>query len=557
MQNNILFSLVLAVFMSGLYGCSCSQASKSSHELAPGLYLSELTINEDEASAFLNVTLQREVSEDVSVTYTISAIDPEGRTAEEIADFAIVGPVGTPEVDVIAQTGQITFSASGSDISQLEIPLIADTIYEHDEKFLVTLTAATAGVAIVKGSVEVVIKNDDAIPVASFVTSSSAVSEISNTDRAGDNSLGNAQITISLNTASRVDSIVSINEDFVSSIGANYRVDYVLFQGETLVNKNTSLVIPAGELELVLALDIVDDGVAEPEESFQLILQAVKDVAIDSNLSLSKIAFQITDNDTLASGVVKKSTLNDTGILESIYNYNAALLPETDANVGKDSVDYNVTTKTGAGRAGFDFTKLDSTGQPTTAEVSYPTVDGEVIKVIPWDCVRDNVTGLVWEVKTYGGFRGDVQNYYWYDPNFSTNGGNAGEKGSSVCSANPLEESCNTAFYAADVNHMKLCGMTGWRLPTIEELRSINDYGVYSGTADGESDVSYDRAYFAGDVLAVDFYWSSTTDAGTASRARTFRYRTPGFEESRYKNDVQFGAIRLVNDSLLTTSAPQ
>ena len=45
------------------------------------------------------------------------------------------------------------------------------------------------------------------------------------------------------------------------------------------------------------------------------------------------------------------------------------------------------------GHAGFSYTKLDSNGVPLANQnADYATT--------PWACVRDNVTGLIWEVKT-------------------------------------------------------------------------------------------------------------------------------------------------------------
>ena len=61
--------------------------------------------------------------------------------------------------------------------------------------------------------------------------------------------------------------------------------------------------------------------------------------------------------------------------------------------------------KVGGGEAGFDFTKLDANGNALPASAT------------SWDCVRDNVTGLIWEVKTTSGLRSWSNTYTWYDPN--------------------------------------------------------------------------------------------------------------------------------------------
>ena len=67
------------------------------------------------------------------------------------------------------------------------------------------------------------------------------------------------------------------------------------------------------------------------------------------------------------------------------------------------------------------FTKLDTQGNPL------PLTSTE------WVMVKDNVTGLIWEVKTDDGSIHDKDNRYdWYDSNPETNGGNAGYTNNNV-----------------------------------------------------------------------------------------------------------------------------
>lgn len=66
-------------------------------------------------------------------------------------------------------------------------------------------------------------------------------------------------------------------------------------------------------------------------------------------------------------------------------------------------------------------------------------------------CVQDNITGLMWEVKTADGGLRDGSNTY-------TNSGAVGFRNS--------------------VNSQTLCGYSDWRLPTADELQSLVDYGV-------------------------------------------------------------------------------
>lgn len=115
--------------------------------------------------------------------------------------------------------------------------------------------------------------------------------------------------------------------------------------------------------------------------------------------------------------VVKRVPLNDTGIMKcGDYVYDGSGSHQNTLNcasVGASQTTSGIDTdgdpvpagqdavygrdaasnlsKVGYGPAGFDYTKLDANGDDLAEAAT------------SWSCVRDNVSGLIWEVKTTSG----------------------------------------------------------------------------------------------------------------------------------------------------------
>ncbi len=192
--------------------------------------------------------------------------------------------------------------------------------------------------------------------------------------------------------------------------------------------------------------------------------------------------------------------------------------------------------KTGAGSAGFDFTKLDANGSPLAKDAT------------SWSCVKDHVTGLIWEVKagpgndTVGdeGLHDADDRFTWYDTNPATNGGADGVERDSdlpnTCygyqDGNPASY-CNTQAFAARVNAQGHCGHNDWRLPTYEELGSIVDYG--------RDNPAIDTDYFPGSQST--WFWSSSAYASSSNGAWAVNF---GYGDGGYSARYYGYALRLV-----------
>ncbi len=184
--------------------------------------------------------------------------------------------------------------------------------------------------------------------------------------------------------------------------------------------------------------------------------------------------------------------------------------PRQDARFGRDAAQAAgmLPAKTGGGSAGFDFSRICNDGSDCSTQTATGIYAGE------WGCTRDNVTGLMWEMKTTtgGSPRDQLRFYSWYDSTIA-DPVERGEPGNIVGCGDTLGgANCNTENYVNSINAAGLCGRNDWRLPTRRELLSIVDY-------DGVGAIDTDYFPNTNVLNPTGFYWTVESDVLAPNRA--------------------------------------
>lgn len=224
--------------------------------------------------------------------------------------------------------------------------------------------------------------------------------------------------------------------------------------------------------------------------------------------------------------------LNDTGITWSgnATGGNASTCDAShpagqDCHYGRDAAAAaGQLVKKGGGSAGFDFTKISNSGAELPASAALGSGAND------WACTKDNVTGLVWEVKTTSGLRSQNHRYSWF--NTLSPDGNKGTESGGSCAA---VGRCDTEKYVADVNAAGLCGASNWRMPTVKELAGIVDRG--------RTGPAIDLTYFPN--TPTSYTWSGSPDARNSNDARLVHFFY-GDVSYGNRNNIHLFCVRLV-----------
>lgn len=221
-----------------------------------------------------------------------------------------------------------------------------------------------------------------------------------------------------------------------------------------------------------------------------------------------------------AATVITTGTLNDTGITA-----NQCYQAGSDVLVSCSS----------AGAIALNNAQDGMTGRDVTVNNNADGKGGFSFSAVAGGCVQDNVTGLMWEVKTTdGGLRDWSKTYTHYDSTLTAQNWNGTTY--SVPTQAEIDAPTNSIGFVKAVNAQGLCGFNDWRLPTADELQSIVDYGVaFPGPA-------IDTAWFPNTQATA--FWSASSYVGVAHIAWVVHFGSGGLDP--YNLRVSSYYVRLV-----------
>ena len=529
----------------------------------------------DNVDGVLAVTTTGTVDTDTEGSYTVTytATDAAGNVATETRTVNIVASVtdATPPVitldgnaiitivigDSFTDPGATAVDAVDGTLMVTTSGTVDDTIGRYT--LVYTATDAAGNTASKIRTINILSAPDTTAPVTTLTGAAEITIDANSifTDP-GATATDNIDGAVTVNTTGIVDintpGTYTLSYSAVDSSGN----DATVVTRTVIVPDTTAPVITLTDgsiINLFVGENFNEPGATAVDDKDGIITVNISGDTVDTSATgiytLIYTATDTSNNETSVTrtvNVAQVSQLNDTGITVGGWlildpNGNTAgnnpdcstghnpesEIPEAqDCSHGRDAD--GSLNKTGAGLLGFDYTKLDTNGDDLTADAAN------------WNCVKDNHTNLIWEVKTTSGLHNTADQYNWYNTNPNTNAGDNGfeNNDAGICdgySAGDSASYCNTQAFVTRVNTAGLCGDSDWRMPTREELRSIVHYNNASPAIDNN--------YFPN--TATSFYWSSTPYADTTDYFSWGVGFTGGSDDKYLRNGAY--KIRLVRDA--------
>lgn len=354
--------------------------------------------------------------------------------------------------DPSQKTGKITLNKNTPSIN-VKIKLKADGIATADKNIGFTLSNPSTGATIdpVSGTANAVVKNSDSgVQIADTTVTK-----------------GSGESVVAL--------VVSVAPN---ALDKDTKVFFDLVQGSAKENVHYKqpaekfVVIKKGEKEATVNLTLIGEAPTTPLEFSVKLLNTDNGIPLFDGKNIANVRI-----DSYVAEKAKLGALNDTGVTVA-GNPSVGTLADCsgtsqDCHVGRDKTHNDDTD----GKAGFSFTKLDKFGKRLANDAT------------TWACVKDNVTGLIWETKTYTpkidgkwgeeanankDFRDAEWQYTYYDGKRGLGIKDTGKDvGRDKDTCGNEQHICSTEHYAVTLNSQNLCGVKNWRLPTRTEVLGV------------------------------------------------------------------------------------
>lgn len=456
-------------------------------------------------------------------------------------DYATSDGTAIAGEDYESQSGSITFPP-GTSRATIEIPILGDDIREPDEYFEVSVSnIKNAKVDKQNEKAAITIVNDDGQPTVSFEIEQQSVAE----------SIGTINVTALLSQQSGYPVEVELEKRGTATEGDDY-----------IIGDPLTLEFSPGDVEASLEVLIIDDDIPEGGETIKFKFGDIREAGRPGREEHA--------NHTII--ILGDTALNDTGLVTYSDGHradhpepNGETPPGQDAEFGRDA-DSSTSLD---GHAGFRFAKISKDGRydlpPNARE---------------WRCTRDEVTGLVWENKSAPKSTKEIENeetgetrrpevtrqefratnftYGWHSDVAELNGGSVGmlETGKDL-PTNPVGDECgyeidagrehtpycHTKSYIQEMNLYEACGFSNWRMPTIEELRSLANHSVTPA-----NNSAPDERFFSNVRTDGKEYFSATPYAYGAGAAWCYDYGEGKATTCKKRPTEDYRAVMAVRD---------
>ncbi|MFO1163211.1 MAG: Calx-beta domain-containing protein [Reyranellaceae bacterium] len=252
-------------------------------------------------------------------------------------------------VDYLNLSGTVTFAA-GETVKTVNVPITDDPAVEPSEIFFLDLDTPV-GMSLGRTSIPAAIVDNDTIGAAPLVSVNDVF--VNESD-------GEAHFAITLDKAS------------TSAVTVSYKtVDSSALSGSDYVGVTSSVVFLPGETAKVVAVSLIDDGVAEIDERFNLQVTAATGGAVLANAQGTAI-IEHNDGATSASPLL---TADDIVVGEGAPA--AFVLRLGQPAAGSVSVTYSISTGTASNTTDYWFNTdtIRFAAGETVKVVTIPTID--------------------------------------------------------------------------------------------------------------------------------------------------------------------------------------